>query len=224
MTDAFNFNSLNNSIRGAQNGLCQGFYAMSGELANIGSQIQANSYNSEINAMQNNFALQNAVNSGVNGIQQSLNCGFDNIQSAIANTNYNMKDCCCETRESIMQSNFNNQSAFNNIQSQMQSGFCGVQNGQEKLNYAIAQAACELKTNADANTDRIINHMVQSEMDNLRTQLQSANFQLSQLSQTSNIINALQPTPQPSYLVTSPYQSIPLGGVFPTNGNSCGCC
>jgi hypothetical protein len=193
--------------------LCQGFYTTSGEIAGLGTQLQAASYET-----------QGAINQNANGINQNLNCGFNGLQSAIAQTNYNMKDCCCETRESIMQANFNNQANANNIQNSMQQGFCGVQNGQEGLKYALAQSTCDIITNADKNTDRIINHLVQSEIDTLRTQLQSANFQLSQLSQTSNIVNALQPVPQPAYIVQSPYTSVPLGGAFPINGNNCGGC
>jgi hypothetical protein len=39
ITDAFNFNNLDNGVRGVQNGLCQGFYAVSNELGNLGSQM-----------------------------------------------------------------------------------------------------------------------------------------------------------------------------------------
>ncbi len=37
--------------------------------------------------------------------------------------------------------------------------------------------------------------------------IQTANFNLSQVAQTSNIVNALRPTPIPAYLTCSPYQS-----------------
>lgn len=186
--------------------------------------MQAGFYNNEVSALQGNYALQSAINQTNYDTQSTLNNGFNNVQSAIAQTNYNMKDCCCETRESIMQANFNNQTAFNNIQSQVQQGFCGVTNGQEKLNYAIAQAACDIKSNANSNTDRILNYLTQNEITALRDQLQSANFQLSQLSQTSNIVNALQPTPKPAYVVSSPYTSVPFGGAFPFNNGNCNNC
>jgi hypothetical protein len=48
-------------------------------------------------------------------------------------------------------------------------------------------------------------------------ELQSAQFQLSQLSQNATIINALRPTPIPAYLTCSPFTS--YGG----NGCGCGC-
>lgn len=153
-------------------------------------------------------------------MQQSLCSGFNGVQSAIAQTNYNMKDCCCETRESIMQSNFNNQTGFNAIQNQIASCCCDLGRGQENLKYALAQSTCDIITNADKNTDRIINYLTQNELDNLRTELQSAQLQLSQLSQTSNIVNQLQPTPKPAYITCSPYAS---AGINTVNAYGCGC-
>ena len=41
----------------------------------------------------------------------------------------------------------------------------------------------------------------------LRDQLQAAQLQLGNLSQTQNIINAVRPFPQPAYITCSPYTS-----------------
>jgi hypothetical protein len=64
-------------------------------------------------------------------------------------------------------------------------------------------------------------------MDKLCTELQSAQFQLSQLSQTDNIINRLMPVAKPAYLTCSPYASsfgIGFGAGAGYNfGNNCGC-
>jgi hypothetical protein len=35
MTDAFNFNQLDNSLRGIQNGICDGFYAMANNINGV---------------------------------------------------------------------------------------------------------------------------------------------------------------------------------------------
>ena len=66
--------------------------------------------------------------------------------------------------------------------------------------------------------DRLIDFMNQKEMDNLRSELQSARFQISQQAQTEAIINQLQPVAKPSWLVSSPYQSLNYNTV-----NGCGC-
>lgn len=67
---------------------------------------------------------------------------------------------------------------------------------------------------------------LQPQMDRL-AQMQ-AQYQLSNAAQTTNIVNALRPTPVPSYPVMSPYTSIinPTGFTFGVNGcgcNTCGC-
>ena len=158
--------------------MCDGFYTTNLGITNLGTQ------------MQQGFCSTDRANlQGFNQVQSQICQGFNGVQSAIAQTNYNMKDCCCETRESIMQSNFNNQTGFNAIQNQLASCCCDIERGQDSLNYNLAKSTCEIITNQDRNTDRIINHLVQSEMDNLRTELQSAQLQLSQLSQTSSIVN-----------------------------------
>lgn len=137
LTDAFNFNQLDNGIRGVQNGLCDGFYSTSLGISNLGNAISQTANANAIanlqgfNGVQNTInqtgnAIQSDINAGVNGIQNSLCSGFNGVQSAIAQTNYNMKDCCCETRESIMNSNFANQTGFNSIQNQLASCCCDL--------------------------------------------------------------------------------------------------
>lgn len=229
VNDAFNFNQLDNGIRGIQNGLCDGFYSTANNITTLGSNIQQS-----INAIdranlqgfngiqssicQTGNALQNTMNQNSNAIQTSLVAGFNDVNNGITATNTNISNCCCEQKEAIMQSNFNNQAGFNNLQNQIATASCSLGRGQKDIEYAIAKATCDITANNDRNADRIINHLTQAEMDNLRTELQSAQFQLSQNSQTMNIINRLSPTPQPSYIVSSPYTS-----VFPQT-NNCGCC
>ena len=57
-------------------------------------------------------------------------------------------------------------------------------------------------------------------MDKLRSELQSANFQISQQAQTNDIINNLMPVAKPAYITCSPYASA-FG--YPTNSCGCGC-
>jgi hypothetical protein len=173
MTDAFNFNQLDNGQRGLERGLCDGFYSVNLGITNLGTQLQ-----------QGFCATDRANLQGFNGIQSALCQGFNGINSAIAQTNYNMKDCCCETKQAITENRFNTQTGFNSLSNQLASCCCDLGRGQENIKYALAQQTCDIISNADKNTDRIINHLVQSEMDKLRTELQSAQFQLSQNSQT----------------------------------------
>lgn len=60
--------------------------------------------------------------------------------------------------------------------------------------------------------------MTQNEIQSLRDQLQTANFQLSQQAQNATLIATLRPTPIPAYQTCSPYQS---AAMFANSG--CGC-
>lgn len=78
----------------------------------------------------------------------------------------------------------------------------------------------------DKNTDRILNYLAQTENEKLRTELQSAQLQLSQ---TSNIINQLMPVAKPAYITCSPYAAA-MGYPYVNTGcgygcnTGCGCC
>lgn len=57
----------------------------------------------------------------------------------------------------------------------------------------------------------------------LRDQLQAAQLQLGNLSQTQTIINTVRPFPQPAYITCSPYTAMNGYGYGYGCGNACGC-
>jgi len=75
----FNFNGLENAVRGVQQGLCDGFYAMQNSINGLGMNVMQYSYQAEIANSQRQAAL----------MKQLCNLG------------YQQKDCCCETQRSI---------------------------------------------------------------------------------------------------------------------------
>lgn len=172
INEAFNFNQLDNGIRGLERGLCDGFYTMAGNLNTLGTTLQG--------------------------------CCCETQQN-IANLGYQVGQGFCGVDKSIMQNSFQNQSGFNNLASQLASCCCDLSRGQENIKYAISQAANDIMIANDKGNDRIINYLTQTEMDRLRTELQSAQFQLSQLSQTRSITEALMPVAKPAYITCSPY-------------------
>lgn len=129
-----------------------------------------------------------------------------------------MQNCCCETRQSIMQSNFNNQTGFNNLSTAIATNACDIERGQDDIRYLMAQNQSATIAAIDHVGDRLIDYMNNSKMDELRTELQNAKFQISQAQQTDAIINQLQPIAKPSWLVNSPYQSLNYN-----TANGCGC-
>lgn len=68
----FNFNNLDSAVRGIQNGLCDGFYAM------------------------NTSMLQ-----GFNGVNTAMLQGFNGVQSQLCNMAAQNQACCCETQRLV---------------------------------------------------------------------------------------------------------------------------
>lgn len=145
------------------------------------------------------------IESGITGIGTQLCNGFAGINSAIANLGYQNQQCCCDLKQTIGDVNYNMAAQTNILQNTVNNGFRDVIEAQ------------------NAGTQRIIDTITQDKIQSLQTELQSAQLQLSNQAQTTNIINALRPTPTPSYPVMSPYTSIinPTGFTFGVNG--CGC-
>lgn len=189
VADAFNFNQLDNGIRGLERGMCDGFYSTN------------NSINAVLSAVQNCCC---------------------NTQSTIANLGYQVGQGFCGVDKAIMGSDFHTQSGFNAITNQLASCCCDLGRGQEDIKYALAKSTNDIMVANEKNTNTIINYLTQTEMDKLRTELQSAQFQLSQLSQTSNIVNQLMPVAKPAYITCSPYASA-FGVPYTNQGCGCGC-
>lgn len=145
------------------------------------------------------------IESGITGIGTQLCNGFAGVKSAIANLGYQNQQCCCDLKQAIGDVNYNMAAQTNILQNTVNNGFRDVIEAQ------------------NAGTQRIIDTITQDKIQSLQTELQSAQLQLSNQAQTTNIINALRPTPTPSYPVMSPYTSIinPTGFTFGVNG--CGC-
>ena len=141
------------------------------------------------------------IESGIQNISTQLCNGFNTIGSQMAN-------CCCDLKQGQGEINYNMAAQTNILQNTVNNGFRDV------------------IENQTAGVQRIIDTITQDKIQSLQTELQSAQLQLSNQAQTTNIINALRPTPVPSYAVVSPYTSIinPTGFSFNGNCNCNACC
>lgn len=229
VSDAFNFNQLDNGIRSTHDAVVDGFYQNNLAVTNLGTAFATGLAGVDKSNLQQFAALQQGncqgfngvntnINAGVNALQSTLCNGFNGLQTSLANTNFNMQNCCCETRESIMQSNFANQGGFNSIVTALNTNACDIEKGQDDIKYIMAQNQNQTMVGIDRLGDRLIDYWNQKEMDELRTELQSAKFQISQAAQTEQLLNSLQPISRPAYITASPYQSLNYNGV-----NACGC-
>ena len=136
------------------------------------------------NGLCDGFYAQNTTMlNGFNGVQRDLCTGFAGVNANINDARFAQQQCCCETQRNI-----------------------------DAVRYENAQNTCAITTNATGNTQKILDKLCQMESNakdqriaDLTSTLQAANFQLSQLSQTANIINTVIPRPIPAYQVQSPY-------------------
>ena len=143
-------------------------------------------------------------------------------QLGLQNLQAQQQACCCDTQKEIIESRYNNSLGQAGIQRDIMQnrydnllGVNGVQRdmalNNRDLQAQIAQCCCDLKSENAANTQKILDKMCENEINSLRTDLQSAQLQISQLSQSQALFNQLKPSPIPAYTVSSPYQSIPYG-------------
>ena len=218
VTDAFNFSALDNGVRSTHDSVIDGFYQNNLATTTLGTAMQTGFGQAALQQAQGFNGVNNTINSGINSLQSTLCNGFNGVQSAIADANYRTQNCCCETRQSIMQSNFNNQSGFNSVVNAIATNACDIERGQDDIRYLMAQNQSQTLVGIDRLGDRIIDYMNQSKMDELRTELQNAKFQISQAAQTEQLLGALQPISKPAYITASPYQSLNYNAI-----NGCGC-
>lgn len=156
----------------------------------------------------NNQEIVSKLDGITNGICSSSYAALQSANSLgqqLAQNNFNQQTCCCEIKNEVMQNRF----------------------GAERNTCDIITA---LHAEGEA-TRALINA---NEMQNLRDRLEARDrevmirdFQLSQMSQTANIIETVRPFPQPAYITCSPYTSnLPLNayGYNGYYGNGNGCC
>lgn len=145
------------------------------------------------------YAQNTTMLQGFNGMQRDLCQGFAAINAGINENRFAQQQCCCELGRAI-----------------------------DNTRYENAQNTCAITTNATGNTQRILDKLCQMEANakdqriaDLTASLQAANGQISQLSQTANIINAVRPFPIPAYQVQSPY--VGNGYAYGCGCGGCGC-
>lgn len=119
-----------------------------------------------------------------NALQSAMTNGFYNIGTQLNENRFAQQQCCCETNRNI-----------------------------DAIRYENAKNTCDIIAANTANTQRIMDMMTQNQMQALRDELSTARAALSNNIQTQNILGALQPTPRPAYVTSSPYAAT----------NYCGC-
>lgn len=166
--------------------------------------------------------LSNTTTSGFGNLSTQLcNCCSD-INSNIANSTYNTANNICNLRSEVLENRYANQLAESMTQRDilLQTTQLENQAGMNALNNLAKQEECccriENAIRADGEATRQL--ITQNTIQDLRDRLSAAKDVISDREQTDTLLSRLQPTPTPSYIVSSPYQSL-----INPNYNGCGC-
>jgi hypothetical protein len=187
----FDINGLENGVRGVQQGLCDGFYAMNTGMLNGFGGVQ--------NAMCQGFSGVNAgMGQNTNDIIAAINAdtiaGMQNtnaINAGLTALGTQMAQCCCDNRYD------------------MTKGFAD-------LGYALATQACDTRRaiadstrdiidNNNAGVRSILDFLTQDKIAALTAENQNLKFAASQSAQNAYLVNALkEPCAVPAYIVPNP--------------------
>ena len=191
----FNFNGLENAVRGVTQGLCDGFYAMQNSINGLG-----------MNVMQGFHGVDNAIcnlgyqtQQGFNATQMAMMQGQNALQAQLA-------QCCCDQRAGLA-----------DLKYQMATDICAVTN-------TIQNTTRDVIDNQNANSRAILDALNANYIRTLESENQSLKLSASQAQQNAAIgamISASEATilrrtgaecPTPAYVVQPP---TPVN--FPTN-------
>lgn len=160
--------------------------------------------------------LSNTTTTGFGNLSTQLcNCCSD-INSNIANGFYNTANNLCNLRSDVLLGNSNTQRdiLMQTTQLENQLGLTSLQ-GLARLDSCCCDIKQAIREDGEATRALITQNTIQD----LRDKLANAKDIISDREQTDTLLARLQPTPTPSYLVSSPYQSL----LNPTLSGGCGC-
>lgn len=202
LCNEFNFNGLENSVRGIQQGLCDGFYAMNTSILN--------GFHGVDNAICN---LGFTTQQGFNATQVAMMQGQNALQTQLA-------DCCCTTQRAIDSVNYNMAANTCALQNTMNNNTRDIIDNANANSRAILDYLCQDKIST-----------LQSENQALRLAASQSNQNaVLMAAMDANKAEILRRTgaecPTAAYIVQPP---TPV--TFPTNccgqatfnGNNCGC-
>lgn len=208
----FNFNGLENAVRGVQQGICDSTYALNNSINGLG-----------MNVMQG----FNSVNQGLCNLGYNVQQGFNATQVAMMQGNNALQtqlaQCCCDNRAGQA-----------DIKYQMATDTCAIQN-------TIQNTTRDVIDNQNANSRAILDALNQNYIRTLESENQSLKLSASQQAQNAVLMAAMDANkadilrrtgaecPTPAYVVQPP---TPVN--FPTNccgtfsggwgNNGCGGC
>lgn len=211
----FDMNNLENGIRGIQNGLCDGFYAMNSGLMETTAQLQstlAQGFGGINTAMlTQGSAVRDAFHDITLGNLQNTNA----LTAQLTNMAANDAQCCCETKNLI-------NSNFADLSYRLATQDCATRQ-------VITDSTRDIIASQEAGFRAILDRMTTDRISELETENQALKLTQSQSNQNAFLISQLAPKAIPAYIAPNPYTGVygAYGGAAygcgSNYGVSCGC-
>jgi len=177
----FDINGLENGIRGIQQGLCDGFYAMNTGMLNGFSNVQS--------TLCQGFAgvNQSITNATIADMQNT-----NTLENAVQGIGTQLASCCCDIRSDISK------------------GLCdlgyALATQECQTRQAIADSTRDIIDSNNAGVRAILDFLTQDKIAALTAENQSLKFAASQQAQNAYLISELgQKCPVAAYVVPNPY-------------------
>lgn len=177
----FDMNGLENGVRGIQQGLCDGFYAMNTGMLNGFSNVQST-------LCQGFSGVNQSITNATIADMQNTNT----LENAVQAVGTQLASCCCD------------------IRSDLSKGFCdlgyALATQECATRQAITDASRDIIATSNANTRAILDFLTQDKIAALTAENQSLKFAASQQAQNAYLISELgQKCPVAAYVVPNPY-------------------
>lgn len=166
----------------------------------------ASNLNCDFNQLQQSVsAVQSAIQQVGGQVGFSAERVINAAQLGDLNIVQQLKDCCCQTQQSILNMGYQNQLGQKDILSGIQQQTLAIERGQDFINrsvergfsalgYQNAQDKCDIINAAQANTQRIVDTLNQHWQSDLQQRYNDARLELSQQRQNAALIAALRTT------------------------------
>ena len=155
--------------------------------------------------------------------QQAISNGFENVNSNIANGFARTNDNLCDLRQTVATGDMALNSSILENRYAGQLSACQTQRDiltqTNELNTNLLTTAlqsqskmdeccCNLRASGIENTQKILDALNQNTIDSLRSEVNDLKNTITANGIGTSIVNAVRPYPTPSYIVSSPYQSL----------------
>lgn len=164
-------------------------------------------------------------------VNTNVNNGFQNTNNAIAAGFGRTNDNICDLKSTVLTGDMGLQNSILDSKYANQLSACQTQRDiltqTNELNTNLLTTAlqaqakmdeccCNLRASGIENTQKILDAMNQNTIDNLRSEVNDLKNTITANGIGSTIINSVRPYPTPSYIVSSPYQSL-YNGFYGSN-------